>query len=591
MLKKDYETNIEQLNLKIIKYNESVNYLSVKYTTISSTQEAKEFRSLENATLQLEEEITNEISGLHSVYEVKQWKTVKVTILTPSYYVKSPRTQYEVAFYKNKVFLRTTSVVVLILAICLFFSGFLAKQCDITSTSSMCEDYVLELQAIEQLSNEASDLGIETINITNSDDSNAEKIEQLETVIEDEYENTIEQLEVQARALGLDPVLIIGQETNIDKQIILLETAINEAYKVELEEVKNEAIKLGLNPTTIIGDETDVEQQIILVEGAIKEYYDTEITKLKDEATELGLKPETIIGSESDPAKQITLLEKAIKDEKAKVEAEKKEKETAKKEEEAKAEASSSSNSVTGNYTTTTVDTCSTSGTRQANVKVDIGYDSANINREYYAYTNSSAQLVYVTAEELIIQEDSEPMKGDGRYCNDEAKVPGTEDSDLDEGHVIADSLGGVSNAYNITPQESTLNRSGEQADMEEDLRTALENGRSVTNFYAEMTYPNTTSQIPSHYFYSYEIDGVYYEVEFDNDTSGTGSTSSSSGSTSSAPVETPEPVTPPVSSGSEPQFDTCSEREDNGYKDPIYEGDPEYGWYKDNDSDGIVCE
>ena len=57
-----------------------------------------------------------------------------------------------------------------------------------------------------------------------------------------------------------------------------------------------------------------------------------------------------------------------------------------------------------------------------------------------------------------------EPVNASGRYCNDEAKVPGVEEPDLDEGHVIADSLGGVSNAYNITPQNSTLNRHGDQA-------------------------------------------------------------------------------------------------------------------------------
>lgn len=62
-------------------------------------------------------------------------------------------------------------------------------------------------------------------------------------------------------------------------------------------------------------------------------------------------------------------------------------------------------------------------------------------------------------------------------------------------GHVIADSLGGVSNAYNITPQDSTLNRDGDQAYMEKVIRDA--GGRS--NFTAVITYPSTTTQIPSH--------------------------------------------------------------------------------------------
>lgn len=35
--------------------------------------------------------------------------------------------------------------------------------------------------------------------------------------------------------------------------------------------------------------------------------------------------------------------------------------------------------------------------------------------------------------------------------------MPGVESDNLDEEHVIADSLGEISNAYNITPQNSTL--------------------------------------------------------------------------------------------------------------------------------------
>ena len=52
-------------------------------------------------------------------------------------------------------------------------------------------------------------------------------------------------------------------------------------------------------------------------------------------------------------------------------------------------------------------------------------------------------------------------------------KVSGVENKDLDEGHIIADSLGGVSNAYNITPQNSTLNRHADQAYMEKMIRDA----------------------------------------------------------------------------------------------------------------------
>ena len=104
------------------------------------------------------------------------------------------------------------------------------------------------------------------------------------------------------------------------------------------------------------------------------------------------------------------------------------------------------------------------SGYREPNVVVDIGYG----DREYWAFTNEYGQLVRVIADEIILQDDSnEPVLSSGRYYSDEAKVPGVESDVLDEGHIIADSLGGVSNAYNITPQDSTLNRHGDQAYME----------------------------------------------------------------------------------------------------------------------------
>lgn len=96
---------------------------------------------------------------------------------------------------------------------------------------------------------------------------------------------------------------------------------------------------------------------------------------------------------------------------------------------------------------------------------------------------------------------------------DDEAKVPGTERKDLDEGHVIADSLGGVANAYNITPQNSTLNRHGNQAYMEKVIRDA--NG--CDNFVATITYPDITTQIPSKYKYEYVLNGNKIIDEFEN--------------------------------------------------------------------------
>ncbi len=156
------------------------------------------------------------------------------------------------------------------------------------------------------------------------------------------------------------------------------------------------------------------------------------------------------------------------------------------------------------------VDKCDLSGGREANVVVDIGYG----DREYYAFTNDYGQLTVVLAEHITRQDEStEVLLGEGRYCRDEANVEGTEDPDLDQGHVIADSLGGVANAYNITPQNSNLNRFGDQAYMESSIRSAL----AVTQFIAIITYPNTQTQIPSHYNFSYIINGHLTTDEFDN--------------------------------------------------------------------------
>lgn len=156
------------------------------------------------------------------------------------------------------------------------------------------------------------------------------------------------------------------------------------------------------------------------------------------------------------------------------------------------------------------VDGGDTNGIRQSLVAVDVGFGT----REYWAYTNQFGQLVAVIAENIILQDEStETLLGDGRYYTDEANVPGTEKMDLDNGHVIADSLGGVSNAYNITPQNSNLNRNGDQAYMEEWIQKA--NG--AEEFIAVITYPDPNTQIPSHYRFSYIINGNKVTDDFDN--------------------------------------------------------------------------
>jgi len=70
---------------------------------------------------------------------------------------------------------------------------------------------------------------------------------------------------------------------------------------------------------------------------------------------------------------------------------------------------------------------------------------------------------------------------------------------------------------------------------------------------------------------------------------------------TKPAPVTTPPPTVPPQTAppapepppapSTDPHFGTCKEAKANGYG-PYYSGqDVEYDWYRDADSDGIVCE
>ncbi len=162
-----------------------------------------------------------------------------------------------------------------------------------------------------------------------------------------------------------------------------------------------------------------------------------------------------------------------------------------------------------------TVDNCDTRGHRLPNVKVDVGYEE----RDYFGYTNTYGQLVLVTANEVILQDDAnENVNADGRYCNDEAKVSGVESKTLDEGHAIADSLGGTSNAYNITPQNSNLNRKGQQYKMEDTIRQSITKGNKITNFKYEIKYPDTTTSTPSEYIITFDENNSNMTYSFKNE-------------------------------------------------------------------------
>ncbi|MDM8534303.1 lamin tail domain-containing protein [Clostridiaceae bacterium HSG29] len=232
---------------------------------------------------------------------------------------------------------------------------------------------------------------------------------------------------------------------------------------------------------------------------------DDEVVDSKElEAEEVNVQEEVVLEEQEKIVEQEVVLEEQVKQEEIL------EHEETAEQEEVVTEKLSPIDELIKNNKLIEVDGGNQSGHREPNVIVDVGFG----DREYYAYTNEYGQLIKVTAKVITLQDDdNEPVLSTGRYYSDEAKVPGVESPTLDEGHVIADSLGGVSNAYNITPQESTLNRHGEQAYMEKVIR----NADGCTDFTAIITYPNFTTQIPSYYSYTYTINGNVIHDEFDN--------------------------------------------------------------------------
>ncbi len=243
-------------------------------------------------------------------------------------------------------------------------------------------------------------------------------------------------------------------------------------------------------------------------------------------------------------------------------------------------------------YKKITVDGGDLSGNRQANVVVDIGFG----DRKYWAFTNEYGQLIRVIAKKITLQNDeTENVTSDGRYYSDEAKVPGVERPDLDEGHIIADSLGGVSNAYNITPQDSTLNRHGDQAYMEDVIRKA----GGATNFEAQITYPDTSTMIPSTYQYTYTIRGNTVVDRFKNGNPDETNaalgltkkkeTKTESSATSSADTTATEDVSRVDTDGNGQV--TIQEAKDAGFAMPITEKHWLYQYMRDNDHDGMVGE
>ncbi|MCM3724599.1 DNA/RNA non-specific endonuclease [Neobacillus cucumis] len=245
-------------------------------------------------------------------------------------------------------------------------------------------------------------------------------------------------------------------------------------------------------------------------------------------------------------------------------------------------------------YKLIAVDGGDMSGYREPNVRVDIGFG----DREYWAFTNEYGQLIRVEAKNITLQNpNTDHVLSSGRYYSDEANVPGTESPTLDKGHVIADSLGGVSNAYNITPQDSILNRHGDQAYMEKVIRDA----GGCTDFVAVIQYPNTQTQIPNHYKFTYKIQGRSITDEFDNvNPDEVNKNLGETTATSSTPPKTDNvPANETVSSNENvSKVDTnhngsvtIAEAKAAGFKMPITRDSWLYKYMDDRDGDGLVGE
>jgi hypothetical protein len=159
---------------------------------------------------------------------------------------------------------------------------------------------------------------------------------------------------------------------------------------------------------------------------------------------------------------------------------------------------------------------------------------------------------------------------------------------------VIADSLGGVSNAYNITPQDSTLNRYGDQAYMEKVIRDA----GGCTNFVVTISYLSSDTQIPLHYKFEYDLKSNRIVDEFDNvNPDAINEIISITEVSTSPPVS--EQLPPVVADTLELiRVDlnangkvTIAEAKAAGFKMPIYSNHWLYQFMDDRDGDGKVGE
>ena len=136
-------------------------------------------------------------------------------------------------------------------------------------------------------------------------------------------------------------------------------------------------------------------------------------------------------------------------------------------------------------------------------------------------------------------------------------------------------------------------------------MERTIQQAGGATNFEAIITYPNTTTQIPSSYKYTYTVNGNQVVDEFDNinpdeynEQQGLtgGNNESSSSSTESSEPESAAPSTP--AGGDVSSVDTngngnvtIKEAKAAGYSMPITSDHWLYQYMDDRDNDGMVGE
>ena len=130
-------------------------------------------------------------------------------------------------------------------------------------------------------------------------------------------------------------------------------------------------------------------------------------------------------------------------------------------------------------------------------------------------------------------------------------------------------------------------------------MEKVIRDAGGATNFEAIITYPNTKTQIPSSYQYTYTVKGNKVVDKFDNvnpdkvnESSGL-TENKSSGSTSSNKNSTGSNKSGDLSSVDKNGNGevTIQEAKDAGYSMPITKDHWLYPYMRDNDGDGLVGE